>query len=146
MSQYRLCRYTNKIKYCACSLYVRVNNTDPHFAFIDFCQGVDGSMEDLKFKHFKHPRDKVYPKLNCGAVVRDPNNDNEWKDVPVSFNYFKCAKLTSACNDYAVTLFILFFDASNYFVFVTIPLRYRLSFQQTNLTQLLTHLPSTLRI
>ena len=103
MSQYRLCRYTNKKEYCSCSLYIRVNNTDPHFAFIDFCQGEDGSMEDLKFKHFKHPSDKDYPHLDCDTVVRDPNNDNEWKDVPVSFGYFKCAKLASICNNYAVT-------------------------------------------
>ena len=107
MSQYRLCRYTNKKEYCSCSLYIRVNNTDPHFAFIDFCQAEDGSLEHLKFKHFKHPSDEDYPTLDCDTVVRDPNNENEWKDVPVSFKYFKCAKLASICNNYVVT-FILF--------------------------------------
>lgn len=108
MSQYRTCRYTLKKKYCACSLYIRVNNTEPHFAFIDFCEAE--TTNSLKFKYFNHPNDfnnktYEYPLLDCNSTVDNPNSYTEWNKVPTSFKYFQCAKLKSSCNKYAVIFY-----------------------------------------
>ena len=102
MSQYRQCRYSYKKEYCVCSLYIRVNNTNPHFAFIDFCKMENETAHALQFRHFQRPNSSYYPNLDCNTRIRDPNNDQEWNNVPVSFTYFKCAKLVSSCNNYVV--------------------------------------------
>jgi len=115
MSQYRYCRYTLKKKYCTCSLYIRVNNTEPHFAFIDFCQDVTNN--GLNFKYFKHPSDidkdtYEYPLLDCNATIESPNSYSEWDKVKTSFKYFQCAKLKSSCTKYAVIHFNIILEIS----------------------------------
>ena len=105
MSKFRPCFHSEKSHYCTCSLYIRVNNADPHFAFIDICNEDDDAIENLKFRFFKDPSIKDYPPLNCNKKINDPDNENEWKNIPISFNYFKCAKLESECNKYMVIIY-----------------------------------------
>lgn len=101
-SQYRPCQKTSKIEYCACSLYIRVNDQDPHYAFIDFCSSSIFDPPILHFRQYKDVNQTPYSTLDCSYVIRDPDNQMEWNNVNVTFDYFKCAKLDAPCDTYII--------------------------------------------
>lgn len=106
-SKYRPCQNSFKVQYCTCSLYIRVNKTNPHFAFIDFCSSSVMSPPVLEFRYYQDVEQIEYPKLDCSVKIKNSYDEAEWNKVPTSFNYFKCAKLDSFCNTYIVNYAIL---------------------------------------
>ena len=56
----------------------------------------------LKFRYYNN-NEFNYPEINCNYEINDEEDENEWRNVPVSFGYFKCATLRSAnCKNYVV--------------------------------------------
>lgn len=91
-----------------CSVYIRVNNADPYFAFIDFCLAPSKTpMYLLNFQQFRSPHEsEIYQELDCSNVIIDENNEDEWESVKPTFKHFKCARIFDGCTKYVVSRFI----------------------------------------
>ena len=107
-----MCRtsFFKKPSYCTCGVYIRVNNVaekSSHFAFVDICQINSFDIDkDLKFRYYNTSthQSQTYVDLNCTIEILNEDSDSEWSKVPVSQNYFKCAKLRSDyCISYVVS-------------------------------------------
>jgi hypothetical protein len=103
---YRKCKtpVVKKEKLCLCATYIRVLvKGTVHFAYINFCDLYSLKEDYLKFRYYNN-NEFNYPEINCDYVITDENEENEWKNVPISFGYFKCATLKSSnCKNYVVT-------------------------------------------
>ena len=97
-------RFAQKYSY----LYLRVNNANPHYAFVDFCSSNSSNSDNLKFRYFLKPTDNkgYYSFLNCSQTITDENNEQQWQTVPTSFDYFKCAKLKDECDKFIVCFIV----------------------------------------
>lgn len=116
--RFKFCqKYPRKTLYCLCSIYIRVNvgnSPEPEHIFIDACNHdrFDPTFKHhLEFRSFYESVDHVYDNVNCSQNV--PNNDN-WDDIPLSLNHFKCARIKSPCNRYLVRNYI--FQRLHFFV------------------------------
>lgn len=95
-----------------CSVYIRVNNADPYFAFIDFCLAPSKPpMYLLNFQHFRSPHEaETYQELDCSYGIKDENDEDEWELVEPTFKHFKCARLLyDDCTKYVVSTHIYIF-------------------------------------
>ena len=106
-SRFKYCKKTSRTAYCLCSVYIRVNNADPYFAFIDFCLAPSRTpLYLLNFQHFRSPHETEYKDLDCSAQIIDENNEAEWASVKTSFKHFKCARLVDDCTKYVVSILL----------------------------------------
>ena len=95
-TKFRVCKTTdyNEALYCTCGLYVRVNEKKSHFVYIDYCN-VQDVAANLNFKYYNSETQRnrnLYEYMNCSTEFESEKNEN-WDKVPISFNYFKCARL-----------------------------------------------------
>jgi len=97
-TKFRLCKTSDFSQgfYCTCALYIRVNANQSHFAYIDYCN-IENTDTELKFKYFNsktRPSRNLYKDLNCNTIFdATDETKHDWNKVPVSFKYFKCARL-----------------------------------------------------
>lgn len=102
-SRFKPCLKTKKQAYCACSFYMRVNNKDPEFVFIDFCYSDNVDVPIYEPRHFKNASALITSDVDCSTVLTDESaSESEWAKVPVNFRYFQCAQLKSPCKQYLV--------------------------------------------
>ncbi len=87
-------------------MYIRIHNTDPRYVFIDHCSGASKSINN-RFRYFDKSlmsnlrKNDDLPFLACGNTsLPNESNQNEWNQIALERNYFKCAKLSaSPCNE-----------------------------------------------
>ena len=102
-----MCRETHfkKVSYCTCGMYMRVNNTDPHYVYIDFCETRELNRENIKLKYYNHImyEKEKFLDLECSQRISNEDNLDEWNSVPLENKYFKCANVSSEfCQTYVV--------------------------------------------
>ena len=99
--KYEACRGNDiEKRLCNCAVYIRVNDNNPSYAFIDHCGGASTSINN-RFRYFNNSlkndlkKKDVLPYLDCENEIENENDLDEWKKIPLRFN-FKCAKLKSS--------------------------------------------------
>ena len=99
-----------KNELCNCAVYIRVNDASPRYVFIDHCYAKPEI--NNKFKYFDESlvnelKTDSLPLLECNYTMQNDNNDTEWAQIPLTNNFFKCAKLvtSSSCQDNYVVYF-----------------------------------------
>ncbi len=102
-----MCRETmfKAVSYCTCGMYIRVNNTHPHYVYIDVCETREWSREMLKLKYYDQTmhENETFLDLNCSQRIANENDLDEWNGVPLENKYFKCADVSSEfCQTYVV--------------------------------------------
>lgn len=104
-AKFRPCRNSlfNTPMFCICGLYLRLKKDDAQVAFIDICD--KRNLRDRpKFQYFNketHPQ-QYYEDLDCSKTITDDDDDDKWKSIRVSKNYFQCAKLNNPCESYVI--------------------------------------------
>ena len=84
---------------CNCGVYVRINNNDPRFVFIDHCDASPSINKQFSYfdKTFtSNLRTADLPLLDCNYTITNDNSVAEWSAIPVSRNYFQCARLNTS--------------------------------------------------
>ncbi len=99
-----MCRETffKKTSYCTCGMYIRVNNKDPHYVYIDICEQRIMNKQNLKLKYYN--RDNKFLDLNCSQAISNENDLDEWnRKIPIQNKHFRCADVSSEfCKTYVV--------------------------------------------
>lgn len=112
-AKYETCNNTTDI--CMCGLYLETKEgeTKWSYAFVDGC----GSNKKLnvKFMNYANNMGNVektgyHFELNCSSTIKDELDENEWSNVPIRNNNFKCARLntTDSCLTYLVMIINFF--------------------------------------
>ncbi len=102
-------QYCNKAisdKQCACAFYIRVDDYDPRYLFIDHCDSAPRAHLELKYfdkDEVKTLKRGDFPRINCSQPIYNDNNETEWRSIPLFKKYFQCGKLVSSpCNTLVV--------------------------------------------
>lgn len=106
-SKYKRCKNRTD-NLCNCAVYMRIDDKNPKYAFIDFCYSNPNTAKELKYfdndliqKGVLNTGD--FPLLNCNKTISNEWNEKEWLNVSLYQRYFQCAKLiTSQCETYLV--------------------------------------------
>ena len=90
--KYKTCVH-NKEALCECAFYVRVNDVEPSYAFVDHC--VKSPYLNHELSYFDKDTED-FPLLNCNYLILNEMSEVEWESVPLSRGYFQCARLISS--------------------------------------------------
>ena len=95
---------SDESKLCQCAVYVRLNDSNPSYAFIDHCGA--SKIINNRFRYFDNSlkddlrKNDNLPLLACDSSLINENDESEWSKIPLEKSYFKCAKLiNSPCNE-----------------------------------------------
>ena len=101
-----------KTELCTCGLYLRVNDTNPSYAFIDKCSR--DPFNNDRFKYFDAnltvaSLNDNHPLIECDSLAENMHNI-DWESLALDRNFFKCVQLKSSPmsngNTYVVKLLI----------------------------------------
>ena len=90
-----------KTELCTCGLYLRVNDTNPSYAFIDKCSR--DPFNNDKFKYYddslnmKSLLNDDHPLISCDSFVENMN-EIDWENIALDRIFFKCVQLKSKAN------------------------------------------------
>ena len=95
LTKYQNCQ-NNTLK-CNCGFYLMLNNS--RYVYLDFCGQTPLLQSSLSLKYFES-KSKLKTDLDCSYLIKDGDNELEWKNVKSNINDFKCARLTRSCGSY----------------------------------------------
>ena len=86
---------------CNCGIYLRLNDSFPTYAFIDYCLSSANVSNTLKYFDSDLIKRNVltngnFPVVDCNSTIDDEKNETTWSKIEPFKKYFKCAKLAKS--------------------------------------------------
>ena len=83
---------------CTCGIYIRVNDSNPSYAFIDKCSRDPFNNNRFKYYDENYKMTSLsdnHPLIVCDSYA-DYMNEIDWEHLELDRNFFKCIQLKSS--------------------------------------------------
>jgi hypothetical protein len=97
-SKFEKCGKNGQDDLCTCGIYIRVNDSNPSYAFIDKCSR--DPFNNNRFKYFDAnltvaSLNDNHPLIECDSLAENMN-EIDWESLALDRNFFKCIQLKSS--------------------------------------------------